>query len=65
MCGKTKHDQVSISAINAVARIGVEVGLGALRSNEVKNFMLSFTWHKGIGEYDCNSFPKIVRVASL
>ena len=55
--GQTQHDQVRIRTVDAVARVGIEAWLGALRPNEVQNFVLAFTWHESVRKHHTHTFP--------
>jgi len=48
MGSETKHDQISVSSVNAVAGHGVVVFLGPLGADEIEDFMLSFSGYEGI-----------------
>jgi len=50
MSGKSKHDQISISTVNAMPNLRVVVGLRSLSSDKVENLMFTFAGHESIGE---------------
>ena len=48
MCAETKHDEVSIRSIYAVRCVGVVAFLGTLRTDEVEDLVLTFSWDGGV-----------------
>jgi hypothetical protein len=48
MRAESQHDQICISTVDAVGGVGVVAFLSSLRSDEVKDFVLTFSWNESV-----------------
>lgn len=62
---QTKHDKVSVCSMDAVTRVLMEARLSSLRSDKVKNLVLTFTGDESIRENDSKSHPERILITSL
>lgn len=62
MSAQPKHDQISVSTVDAMRCVYIVLRLRPLRSNEVQDLVLAFSWHERVGEYNLEVFPSRVVV---
>jgi hypothetical protein len=65
MSCKSQHDQIGICSINTMSCIGMVIRRCSLTSNEIKNFMFTFSWYKSIRKHYDQIFPMWVVILSL
>jgi len=51
MSEQTKHDQISVSSIEAMSRVWVVVLTAAQLTDIVEHLVLTFTWHRSITQH--------------
>ena len=65
MRGETKHDQISVGSVDAVPCVCIVALLGPLRANEVEDFVLALSRHKGVRKHHSKAGPLWISVAPL
>lgn len=55
--GKSQHDEIGISSIDAVSLVGIVAGRGSFLAYELHDFMLTLAWTAGIWKYDAEVLP--------